>query len=248
MRARDLAAPANGIATASIALAQLGIPDAYFWTHMQPGLIGSVAVLAVTSLGGLGNSITTHVNAEKIASFRAHVEASLTALTLAAGEAGSVDFCEVGAHAFLAKRKGPGARLANIGGVRVNGYPIMHNPRWKSGKGIVGLSFKSGSFVPIDWGAWSSRRIREGRAAWDEMSKEQRYGLNWGELQLSRDYQAIMAHPIHNSLGVAVGVVAIDGPVGLLNDPGTMETLLSSAAANIAGVCPPPTGWWSTHG
>jgi hypothetical protein len=90
----------------------------------------------------------------------------------------------------------------------------MTNPRWRPGKGLVGVAVERANLVWADWADFFRNGHAGGPAGWRRRDARQRYGLSWGELQATEDYQGIAAFPVFQLArdGKVVGGVAVDGP------------------------------------
>jgi hypothetical protein len=87
----------------------------------------------------------------------------------------TVEWENVGVHAFLVRGTWPFLRLVNIGGIRLSGTPSMTRPVWRRGKGVVGIAWREEKFVAVDWESFYTTANRLGPEAWRH--HPDKYGL-----------------------------------------------------------------------
>lgn len=252
MRLRPIAAVMDGLVMVPITLAQLGIPDPTVWAGLKPGLGGAVGLAALISISGARDSVIAFKFRTEIAQFKNSVNVRLAGLADAVSRTSGTDVIKLGTHLFVAKptslpARPPRARLYCAGTFRMSERPSMFNPTWVSGKGVVGRSFETGTFLAADWGGWAAQMLQTGPAQWKQMDRRDRFAMNWGELEQSSGYDSIFAHPFFDSSGRVAGVITVDGP-DLTGDSDEVRALMRSASARMTEIYPPPLGWWVANG
>jgi hypothetical protein len=247
VRVRDVIPAVGALSLVPVTLAQLGIPTDVFWDARTPALLAAVAVSAAASASGLGGAILVERNAPAISRFDDEVHFRLTSLVASIAAGAGVSHEECSAHGFFIKGTRRKARLVNAGRVRTRSSPSMNAPQWRVGKGVIGRSAATGDYVQVRWGTLSSSAIQQGRQRWKGLSSSDRWGLNWGELHHTHDYELICAAPIFDRGGKLIGVVSFDGPEHLHVRAGYLRDDLRSAARSLSDLWPPPKGWWISH-
>jgi hypothetical protein len=232
-------------ASSTVALAQLHLPDEEFWQDRPMVLYLSVAVLAVAAGLELIQASISIAQLSRIQSFDRDVRAILSGGLHEFVTLTKIDWSRVGVHAFLLHRRGMAKQLVKVGGIRLGSIPFMHRPRWRPGKGVIGIAFQRSSGVAVDWNEVFEHAEGAGRVAWESKDKEARFGLSWEELMLTRQYRGIVARPIYSSGRGRVGCVAIDAPTGAdeLAKP-DVQDIIHNIAAGIDRLGQPPRAWW----
>jgi len=243
------------LAGATTTAAQLDIPSKEFWSGHRYLLYASIFVLAYVAIAEALRISLPSIQARRVREYEQNIRSTLSSGLREVVDKFSLDWEEVGVHAFLVRGIRPFRRLVNVGGVRLSAKPSMTRPLWRPGKGVVGEAFRAGTPQPIDWEAFYAVANSAGRSAWRAQGMwyqrlfprwGKKYGLSWGELQLTAEYKGIVAKPIFASGGRMIGCVTIDAPLSSadLAKP-EMEAILRDVAGAVVLAGVPPRAWWS---
>lgn len=235
------------VATLAVTLAQLNLPRD-FWPRQDLLLYASVFVLTLIGLREGMESATRLSQSAQVRDYERNVRAVLgTGLSLIVAETGC-SWDSVGVHVFRSRHRWRLRLLVNVGGVRLGSKPAMIWPRWRPGKGVIGKSWSNGSHVAVDWRSFYAASNATGRDVWRGLPASDRYGLSWGELQLTSDYVSIAARPIFRPDGQQIGCVVIDAPVPYadLMKPKVQE-IMRDIATSVYQLGTPPSAWWKYH-
>jgi hypothetical protein len=232
---------------AMLTAAQLNLPKKEFWDRRV--LWAAIAVVAYVTVHDLFVAALPSLQAKRVREYEQNVRATLSAGLCEVVNKFGVSWEEVGVHAFLIRGLPHFRRLVNVGGIRLGAKPSMTAPIWRPQKGVVGVSWDKDCIVAVDWQSFYKTHNGAGKAAWKKLSVEDRYGLTWGEFQLTADYNVIVASPIYcqrGRSGQRMGCVVIDAPLTLAqaNDPG-MAQILRDVARMIELAGDPPQTWWT---
>lgn len=233
--------------SAAVTLAQLGLPSDQYWAERTSLLYLATAAFSVVAFYEVSRAALVSLQAESVRAYERDVRAHLSeALVEVGSKFSTADLKQIGVHAFRVRGMWVFARLVNIGGLRLGKGPSMYRPRWRRGKGVVGRAWADGKTVAVDWSEVYTRANAQGPAKWRSLQARQRFGLSWGELQLTRRYERIVATPMYAPrTGRLIGCVAIDCPLPLVDVRSTaMDGVVTEVGRRVAELGRPPRAWW----
>ncbi len=227
--------------------AQLNLPRKDFWDHKA--LWAAIAVVAYVTVHDLLVAALPSLQAKAVREYEQNIRATLSAGLCEVVNKFGVPWEEVGVHAFLIRGLPRFRRLVNVGGIRLGAKPSMTAPVWRPGKGVIGVSWDDDRIVAVNWNTFFRTHNSAGKTRWKSLDPKDRYGLTWGEFQLTSDYRTIVASPIYcqrGRSGKRMGCVAIDAPLtsAQANDP-AMAQILRDVARMIELAGDPPQTWWT---
>jgi len=243
--ARILRAAAIFSAATVVTLAQLQLPSKKLWDKSSVALYAAVVVLALLATQDAAKLAGQTLQSGRLRRYERDVRAILSTGLAKAVSSSTIPWDSVGVHAFLLHGLWPWRRLVNVGGIRLGVRPSMAGPTWTPGKGVVGVAFKHKVFLAEDWGTVMVRANALGPARWRALPSVNRYGLSWGELQLTSDYVGICACPIYATSGKAIGCVSLDAPLTAtkLSEP-AVQVILRDVATGVCASGKPPRAWY----
>ena len=232
-------------AGAELSLAQLALPNATIYAHNHA--LSYVAVGAVALLGlSEGTSLAAgRLQQGQVADYEEHLKARLVATLLTTRDVTGLSESQIGVHVFMTRRR-RSRRLHRVGGLRISAKPSLHRPKWKIGKGIVGRAAATNQYEGVDWQALVGYQIPRGAALWRELDQKTRYGMNWGELNRSEEYERIAARPVYGRSGNLIGAVVVDSGTPYLGMESLLDPILRLAAREFGTLGRPPFSWWTT--
>jgi hypothetical protein len=225
-------------------MAQLGLPNDTFWKHEQPLVYACVILLAVVGIEEMIRRLAQTSTESRVSQYESDIHVILSVGLCQTAQKLSIQWDQIGVHAFLARGPRWRRRLVNIGGLRIGSRPTMSGPDWRRGKGVVGRAWEEQKPVKEEWQTYAEAHLSDGKAAWSQKPAVERYGLSWGELYLTREYVGIAAAPIFHKNGSVIGCVAIDGPItGPALRSAELEQILRDVARSINKLGRPPALW-----
>ncbi|MGH3566542.1 MAG: hypothetical protein ACRDRH_11025 [Pseudonocardia sp.] len=220
-----------------------------FWNEQALILYASVVIIVLVTIHESIRALTGVAQLRKLRAYERDARAVLSAaLALTVKNVGA-PWDRVGAHAFLIRGFWRFRRLSKVGGVRLGAEPSMSDPRWKPGKGVVGIAYEKRDIVTIDWRALFQAAAAAGPDAWRAAAVDSRFGLTWGELMRTQNYTGLAGCPVFDSGGKLIGAVTIDAPLSMADlnsDP--MKQILRDLARAVDDLGRPPSSWWRYNG
>ncbi|GII59836.1 hypothetical protein Pth03_82250 [Planotetraspora thailandica] len=230
--------------TAPVTLAQLNLPQGY-WADKGWLLYISVILLVLGVSSSIIGEIAASLQAAAVRRFHDELNRVLLAALISVTLKTESDMFKVGVHAFRISRGPFRRRLINIGSVRLGSEPRMINPRWTRGKGVVGRAWHEAQCVGVRWDRLYEEAQKQGREAWGNRTRIDRFGLNWQELWLTGGYCTILAAPIVDAAtGTVTGCLALDFPYDsaeLLTPE--MQVTLRDVTTKLQEIAAPPLVW-----
>lgn len=233
---------AGALGAFGVALAQLGLPSKTFWPAHSLLLYVALAMFMVTVLHELLNIASFFRQLRDIRKFDHELRAVLSAGIAQIEKKSGVDWQSVGISSYCVRglvRKD----LRLVEDLRLGVAARILMPKYRPGKGVVGLCFTTAEAISRDWGEFFKSSVAAGREAWLERAATERYGLSWGELMRTEHLTWVSATPVFSPDGRSIGVVSVDAPVDLSTD--AVAQVLRELGVALGDVGKPPTSWWS---
>ncbi len=238
-----LTAGALGVVTA----AQLGLPSKGFWDKQVALQWASIAVLTVFVLYEAVAELNYVARAKAIREYEANARAILS--TAIAGIVGYTGAAWDGITVrYYRRRSWIRPLLHQVVAVKAGADADEAHLTVKPGVGLVGTAYQEKGTIAEDWDAFLNA-ARADRAAWEKRSVTERYGLNWGQLQISHRAAGVIASATFSPPdGDLEGCILVAGPLKKADlEAEPMMEILDALATDLRELGSPPRGWWRAH-
>jgi len=234
------------LAGAIVTLAQLNLPSKPFWDGLSALLYISVVTVALFVVYEAVLSCDQALQVRRIREYETTMAHALSAAVRLVVEEFGVAWDQVAVYHYQSRWTWRGKRLGRVTAVRA-GAPVTEAPlRLRLGQGVPGSAFMTQELIAEEWRDFAQQAVIAGRAAWDARPSDQRYGLNWGELNNSERPEGQVSNPQFDNAGKPVGCTVVSGPLKPADlTSQQMRRILSDLATTMKQTGPAPRGWWT---
>lgn len=180
-------------------------------------LTAAVIVLGVAAVLRVALDVLAQARESHAAQFDKAVGEALRSALVQIVEQTDVEWTEVGLNAFVVRSPVWPWRepfLERVGRERIKSHPTASSVHWTRGKGVIGQCWDQGTDIGVDLTDVFAALPTSTEAEWAALSREETFGMTFGDFTQTKEHGAVVATPIQNSAGEVIGVVSVDSPHG----------------------------------
>jgi hypothetical protein len=137
--------------SAMVTLAQLNLPKNY-WNKHSAWLYVATGTFSLMAFWEVVRNAVLSIQSDAVRAYEREIRGHLSEAMLSTKDKfPQADLMLVGVHAFRIRGIPPFRRLVNVGSLRLGTFPTLASPKWRRGKGVVGLAWESEHTIVEDW-------------------------------------------------------------------------------------------------
>jgi hypothetical protein len=219
-RAGGMLAIVGAVAAGALTAREQGWPSDAFWADRDSWVGMAIAVVGVIAVVEPG----WHAAREYVTQRRERQRGELgqllraTLIDIADEVKHAVSWYDIGLHVWELRRDWRlRRRLDKRASLRMNDARRAGGIEWRRGMGVIGRCWATGGPHRCDFSALTEEYVKNDDVeGWEALSEEERWGMDWVDMQRAERYGGIFAVPMYKGGRKPKfrGCVSLDGPPG----------------------------------